>query len=359
MRVVVTGASGNVGTSVLRRLVEDPDVSAVTGLARRIGSNMPFPQVRWVSADIATTALESLFEGADAVIHLAWAIQPSHDESRLWSTNVLGSRRVFEAAASAGVGSLIYASSIGAYSPGPQEPRVDESWPVEGVPTSFYSRHKATVEWMLDRFEQTHPGMRVARLRPALTFKREAGSGIRRLFMGRFFPTRLLRSGALPFLPLPTTLSLQAVHTEDVAAAYWSLLKSDASGAFNVSAEPVIDGQTIALLLGTRLAPTPFPVLRMAAAAAWRAHAQPTPEGWLDMGEELPRMDTGRIRRELDWRPEIDATSAFQELIEGLVEKAQYPTPALSRWGRPVGLVPASAGTAERPLLETAAPPQR
>jgi UDP-glucose 4-epimerase len=39
---------------------------------------------------------------------------------------------------------------------------VDEHWPVEGTPTSFYARHKAEVERRLDRFEQDHPDRRVS-----------------------------------------------------------------------------------------------------------------------------------------------------------------------------------------------------
>ena len=75
---------------------------------------------------------------------------------------------------------------------------MDESWPTTGIQTSFYSRHKAEVERLLDRFEGEHPGVRVVRLRPGLIFKREAASGIRRLFAGPLLPGSLLRPGADP-----------------------------------------------------------------------------------------------------------------------------------------------------------------
>jgi UDP-glucose 4-epimerase len=58
----------------------------------------------------------------------------------------------------------VYASSVGAYSPGPKDRPVDESWPTEGTLTSFYARHKAEVERLLDRFEQEQPQVRVVRL---------------------------------------------------------------------------------------------------------------------------------------------------------------------------------------------------
>ena len=80
--------------------------------------------------------------------------------------NVEGSRRVFIAAAAAGAPALVYASSIGAYAPGPKDHGVNESWPTTGIPSSFYSRDKAEVERLLDRFEAEHPAVRVVRLRP-------------------------------------------------------------------------------------------------------------------------------------------------------------------------------------------------
>src|SRR3954466_12669550 len=142
LRVVVTGATGNVGTSVLEALGGDERVGEIVGLARRIPNWTP-PKVRWVSAAVASDDLSGAFEGAHAVIHLAWLIQPSRDGAELERVNVEGSRRGFAAAVAAGVGALVHASSIGVYSPGPKDRPVDESWPHEGVPSLFYSRHKA------------------------------------------------------------------------------------------------------------------------------------------------------------------------------------------------------------------------
>jgi UDP-glucose 4-epimerase len=138
------------------------------------------------------------------VVHLAWAIHPSHDGRQLRRINVDGSRRILRAVGDAGVPALVYASSLGAYSPGPKDRRVDESWPTEAVPTSFYSRDKAQVERLLDDSEREAPDRRVVRLRPGLIFKREAATGIRRLFAGPFVPSPLIRPDrvlAVPDLP--------------------------------------------------------------------------------------------------------------------------------------------------------------
>src|SRR5687768_3325255 len=146
MRIVVVGATGNVGTSVLQTLISDSDVSEIVGIARRRPSFEP-TKVRWLQADVASDPLEPAFEGADAVIH------PARDERTMERVNVEGSARVFRAAAAAGVRKLVYASSIGAYSPGPKDQAVDESHPTDGIPTSYYSRHKVATERMLDQIE--------------------------------------------------------------------------------------------------------------------------------------------------------------------------------------------------------------
>ena len=219
MRVVITGATGNVGTSVVRALSADERVTEIVGVARRLPDWRP-PRTRWISKDVARDDLRGVLAGADVVIHLAWLIQPSRDPSELERVNVDGSRRVFEAAAETGVPRLVHASSVGVYSPGPKDRAVDESWPREGVETSFYSRHKAAAERALDLVEADTPGLRVVRLRPGLIFKREAGPEVRRLFGGPLVPSFLIRPALLPALPLPPGLVLQAVHGDDVAEAY-------------------------------------------------------------------------------------------------------------------------------------------
>jgi nucleoside-diphosphate-sugar epimerase len=118
MRVVVTGATGNAGTALLRALAGEDAVDEVVGIARRRPAG-PAPKTTWATADVSRDDLVPLLRGADCVVHLAWLIQPSRHEAVTYATNVEGSQRVFDASAAAGVPAIVYASSIGAYSPGP------------------------------------------------------------------------------------------------------------------------------------------------------------------------------------------------------------------------------------------------
>jgi len=328
MKVVITGATGNVGTSTVKALSESPDIDEIVGLARREPTWTP-PKTSWVEANVVSSDLGAIFAGADAVIHLAWAIQPSRDAVTLQRINVEGSRRVFEAVATAGVPKLVHASSVGAYSRGPKDREVDESWPTEGTPTSFYSRHKVAVERELDRFEADNPETQVVRLRPALIFKDEAATEIRRLFVGPFLPNFLLRLKFVPALPRVDRLRFQAVHSEDVGRAYLRAVLADVEGAFNIAAEPPLSPEEMAERIGVRSFPVPARVVRRLADLSWRMRLQPTSPGWLDMARNVPLMSSDRAREKLGWEPRHSGVDALEELLEGMREGHGAKTPPL------------------------------
>ena len=332
MKVVVTGATGNVGTSTVKALSESEEIDEIVGLARREPTWSP-AKTTWVEANVLSADLKEIFTGADAVIHLAWAIQPSRDEETLERINVDGSRRVFEAVAAAGVPALVHASSVGAYSLGPKDQEVDESWPTEGTETSFYSRHKVAVERQLDRFEAANPGTRVVRLRPALIFKDEAATEIRRLFVGPFLPNFLIRRGLLPALPRIDRLRFQAVHSDDVGQAYLRAVLADVGGAFNIAAEPPLSPEEMAERLGVRSFPVPARVVRRLADLSWRLRLQPTPAGWLDMARNVPLMSSRRAHEELGWEPRRSSIEALEELMGGMHDGHGAATPPLEADG--------------------------
>jgi len=231
----------------------------------------------------------------------------------------------------AGVPAIVYASSVGAYSPGPKDRLVDESWPTEGIRSSFYARHKVAVERALDRLEREQPAIRVVRMRPALIFKAQAATEIRRLFAGPFLPRSLLRPELIPVVPDVERLRFQAVHSLDVGDAYRRAVLSDARGAFNLAAEPPIGPGELAEILNARPVRVPARALRAAAAAAFTLHLSPTEPGWLDMALAVPLMDSARARRELGWEPARGASESLIELIAGMRAGEDYETPPLAR----------------------------
>jgi len=169
----------------------------------------------------------------------------------------------------------------------------------------------------------------VVRLRPGLLFKRASATEQRRLFAGPFVPVSLLRRQLIPFVPDVDGLRFQALHTSDVADAYRRAVTQDVRGAFNLAAEPVLDPQELGRILHARPVKVSPRLLRAIVHATWRMHLQPTPPGWLDMGLNVPVMDTSRARAELGWYPRFSSSEAVLELLEGMRTKAGTPTPPL------------------------------
>ena len=202
MRIVVIGATGNVGTSVLEALGRrdevdvDPRARAPASrggatprrhvrrrrrLARRPRPAPPRRRLR----DPSRLADPALARPGDALAHeragLHARLRRRRRGGRAGARLRLVDRRLLPRPAVTWT-----------------EGRVDESWPNEGVPTSWYAQHKAEVERRLDRFEQEHPDRRVVRLRPALIMKADAAESVRRLFFGPFLPSPLVQAGPAP-----------------------------------------------------------------------------------------------------------------------------------------------------------------
>lgn len=329
MDVAVVGATGNIGTAVLDTLTADPDVDRVRALARR-PPGRSWPKTSFAAADVVADDLVPLLRGADAVVHLAWLFQPTHRPTLTWEVNVVGTGRVLDAAIRAGAHTVVCSSSVGAYSPG-RGREVDESWPTDSIPTAAYGREKAYVERLLDAAEARHPEVRVVRLRPAFVFQRSSGTQQRRLFAGPFVPASLVRPGRLPVVPFPAGLRFQGVHASDVARAFVAAAKNEsARGAYNVAADPVIDGEALAEVLGGRYVPVPPSLVRAALAAAWLAHLAPAEPALFDLALGLPTMRTDRARAELAWSPSMSATDALAEALTGMAEGSGGDTEPLA-----------------------------
>jgi UDP-glucose 4-epimerase len=356
MRVVIVGATGNAGTALLRALHEEPKVTSMLGIARRLPdrSAEPYLHAEWAAADVATEGTDETiiaqlaehFRDADAVVHLAWLVQPNRERDMLRRANVEGTRRVAEAVARGGVPHLVVASSVGAYSAVDDDTPRREDWRAEGIPTSHYSVDKAAQERVLDEFEAAHPDIEVARLRTALIFQADAAQSVVRYFLGPIVPTQLLQQGRLPALPLPTGLRMQAVHADDAADAYRRVIVQRARGAFNVAADDVLRGEDLARIVDHgRLVEVPPAACRAALAAAYGSRVVRADPGWLDMAMAVPVLDTARIRTELGWAPRRTAAEAVEELLAGMAVGQGLRSAPL----RPA--TPRPAGTSVMPLL--------
>lgn len=365
MKIVVTGASGNLGTALLRWAAREGQ--ELVGIARRRPprGRQPYDRARWVECDIGEPAaaafLAKALAGADVVVHLAWAVHPHRTDPPLNRTNADGTTNVLRAVADAGVPHVVCASSAAAYTPAARWSRVDEQYPCGGLPASAYSRGKAELEARLDVFEHRHPAIRVARIRPCAVVQADAAAELGDWLFGRWLPRAVLGRPGLP-VPLWNGLRLQLVHAEDVAAAVGSIIEQRATGAFNLAADPVLTASDLAAVFGGFHVPVPHRALTIGAGMSWRLGLQPLHPAWLRLADRASLVDSGRAARELGWTPRHDAAAAGAELAAALRAHRSGSSAPLApahpafRLGRPThqsqrppavaGLTPETVGSA-------------
>ncbi|HCX85979.1 MAG TPA: epimerase [Micrococcales bacterium] len=341
MRIVVVGATGNIGTALLRAIAQRQTVTSVDAVSRRGPGRLPdlggVARVRHHWLDVAgpdssgARALADIAIGADAVVHLAWSAERSATAAT--AANVAITRSVLRAATRARhlvVASCasVYAASFG------DEPR-DETWPTTGIADSPLSLDKVGLERLVDEFSNRHPRVVVTRLRPAITLQEAAGAELVRRHAGLFLP-RVGLGEKVPLLLWPEGLGLQVAHADDVAAALVSAVERRVPGAFNVASPEVLDGEQVAEAIGAaRLVEVSRSLARTTHRAAWWAHLVRARPEWLDTLAGQPVLDTTRARDLLGVVPTWSAADVLATAARGVAQRREGWTPALSRHHEP------------------------
>ncbi|MFE7746417.1 NAD-dependent epimerase/dehydratase family protein [Nocardia sp. NPDC057455] len=333
MKVVVTGATGNVGTALLRALRADD--CEIVGIARRTPdrAHEPYSAVRWVPCDIglagSVETLRAACAGADVLVHLAWGIHPRRDDPPMHRTNSTGTDHVLRAVTEAAVPQLIAASSCAAYTPADRWRRVSEDRHLSGVPGSAYSASKAELETKLDRFEASHPGVRTARIRPCGIAQAESAAELADWILPPWLPRWLLGRRLVP-VPLWRDFRLQLVHSSDVAAAIRRIAQLRAAGAFNLAAEPCLGANALAGAFGGFRLPAPRQALDAAAWTGWRTGLLPLHPAWLTLADRTCLIDSSEARRELGWAPRFGAHEICAELVSAMCAGQTGHSPPLA-----------------------------
>jgi nucleoside-diphosphate-sugar epimerase/alpha-beta hydrolase superfamily lysophospholipase len=312
MRVAVTGAAGDFGTAILRRLVADDRVGEAVALDLR-EPRVEHEKVRYEACDVRSERVAELVSGCDAVVHLAFILIPGHDRDEASRINQEGSRNVVDACAKEGVGRLVVASSLSAYG----SPRKGLPPAVEGeVPAEpdrrFYFREKAQVERMLDAWEAEHPesGMVITRLQPGFVY-------------GPDFSNPALAMMGTPLAVLPDDGGrTHLIHQDDLARAFCEACFADHPGQYLIVTDESISQEDLAELSGGRVARVPVRLVEVALDAAHALRLAPVSSDWAVSGDRESRL--GRARAELGWEPSMTSRESALALLAQQGRRLRY-----------------------------------
>lgn len=327
MTVAVTGPTGEIGRSAVTALEREPGVDAIIGMARRpfSPSSRGWQKTTYQQGDILDReAVDAVVAQADVVIHLAFIIMGSRDESA--RVNLQGTRNVFEATVAAGrPRRLVYTSSVAAYGYHSDNPvPLTEDVPARGSAEHYYSAQKAASEAMLAEITKDSP-LEVFVLRPCIV----AGPGATALADAMPWnqlpgPLRAIVKAvqAIPVLkpvvPDPG-YPLQLVHHDDVASAIALAATAPAPpGAYNIAGDGVVTVADVAKALGGRPVRVPAVAATAASAAISKSPLVPSMLEWLHTARTSMVMDTTKAKTQLGWRPVHTSAQALAALASAV-----------------------------------------
>ncbi len=324
LTVAITGPTGDIGRSVVRALERSKEVGRIIGMARRPfdPADHGWKRTEYRQGDVLDRgSVDELVAGADVVLHLAFLIFGSHDETR--EVNLKGSRNVFKATVTAGAKRLVYTSSVAAYGFHRDNPDVltEDTLP-RGTPDFYYSAQKAELETLLQKIT-TNTGTDTYVFRPCIVAGSDAPTLIEG-FTGQKVFGRTVRHvwrllEALPIISpvLPDSgVSFQLVHHDDVASAVRAaVLGRGTPGTYNVAADDPIRVRDVARALGWQSVPVPGVAVGAVGEIVSRVPVAPAEAGWVDALRKPVLMDTAKARRELRWRARHNGRETLAETV--------------------------------------------
>jgi UDP-glucose 4-epimerase len=305
MKYLITGGSGYIGGRLIDLLTQRDDTEVVNLDLRPPA--VPRPRTRFVRMDIRDRGMGSLMasERPDALVHLAFVLNPIRDEHKMYDIDVNGTDNVLEAASAAGVGQLLVASSTTAYGAFPDNPvPLTEEHPVRGLPGYEYARDKTEIDRLCQLWAARHPDRVMTIVRPTIVFGPNVDNYIVRFWSNSpFFP---LLDGRDP--------DWQFVHEEDVVEAMSRLLMERRAGIFNLTADGTIKLSEAARLAGLKTRKMSTRLYRRIARAAWRLHLPgvEAPPGQIDFLLYPWIASNEKLKADLGWTPRYTSRETFE-----------------------------------------------
>jgi UDP-glucose 4-epimerase len=307
VRYLITGGSGYIGGALTDELSARDETERIVAVDIKPPPRH-WPKHEFVKGDVRDGAMiRQLLERheIDALIHLAFILNPSRDDAMMYDVDVNGAQATLQAASDAGTQQVMVTTSATAYGAFPDNPKpIAEDWPVRGVPDFPYARDKAEADRLCQLWAAQHPDRVMTIVRPSIVFGPSVDNYIVRSFENN------------PFVPIMDGVDeeFQLVHEEDVATALIALLDGKCPGAFNLAGDGTLTWGRAAELLGKKTRQISLKNMKRFNGLMWRLHVPRTeaPPGNLDFIRYPWVVSTEKLKSETDWQPKFDTLETFK-----------------------------------------------
>lgn len=331
MRYVVTGGSGYIGSRLIERLVERDETEGVVICdvrpPRRFRPKAEYQQLDVRDPARAREILER--ERPDALVHLAFVLNPIHDERTMYEIDVNGTHNVLEAASAADVPHVLVTSSTTAYGAFLDNPvPLTEEHPVRGVPEFEYARDKTESDRLCQLWALRHPDRTMTIVRPCIVFGPNVDNYIVRLWTEQPFQADF----GGPDVPI------QFVHEDDLVEALVGLLDGRHAGAFNVTGDGMMTTRECAEVAGVRMRRVPLRLYSRLAAVLWRLRVSEVPPGNLHFAANPWVASNEKLKETLGWAPRYTSRETFEVAMRAKRELPAATPVERPEVGAPVGV---------------------
>jgi UDP-glucose 4-epimerase len=306
MRYVITGGSGYIGTRLVQHLAQREQTERIVVADLKPPGGGYRPKTAFERLDVRDReGVRDLLERsrADTLVHLAFILNPVHDERLMYEVDVHGTENVLDAASAAGVQQVLATSSTSAYGAFPDNPvPLTEEHPVRGVADFSYARDKTDCDRICQLWAARHPDRVMTIVRPCIAFGPSVDNYLVRLW------TRAPFQVDLGHMDDP----IQFVHEDDLVEAIRRLLEGRHGGAFNVTGDGLMTYRECAELAGLKVRRLPLPLARALARASWRLRASEAPPGQIQFALFPWVASNEKLKRTLDWAPEYSSREVFE-----------------------------------------------
>jgi UDP-glucose 4-epimerase len=331
MRYLITGGSGYIGSRLVDTLATREQTSRV--LIADVRPPRTFrPKTEWAELDVRdAAAVRELVarEKPDALVHLAFILNPVKDERLMYDIDVGGTHNVLEAASQGGVAHVLVTSSTTAYGAFPDNPvPITEEWPVRGVAAFEYARDKTESDRLCQLWALEHPDRTMTIVRPCIVFGPNVDNYLVRIWTDAPFQPDL--GGNLDQL-------IQFVHEDDLVEAMTRLLDGRHDGAFNVTGEGMITMRETFEVIGARVRRMPLRLGKAISRVTWRLGLSETPPGQLEFAMNPWVCSNEKVKRALDWRPRYSSRETFEITMRarGVLSDDAQPSGIVPEVGAP------------------------